>query len=69
MNETTRNRLVVLAIVAALLFGYPTFAVFDAFGRCCLAGALPLWIFLAWATVIACTFAIVGGRTGERRRR
>lgn len=53
MNELVRRRLVALALLATLLFGYPVLAVVDALARCCLPAALPVWIFLAWAAVIA----------------
>lgn len=69
MSEAARRRLVVLAIIAAFLFGYPVFEVADVIGRCCLIGALPLWIFVAWALVIALAYWVVAGEAARRNRR
>jgi len=66
VSDAARRRLVVLALSAALLFGYPVLAVVDALGRCCLPAALPLWIFFAWAAVILIARLIVVRDRGPR---
>jgi hypothetical protein len=66
VSDAARRRLVVLALTAALLFGYPVLAVVDALGRCCLPAALPLWIFSAWAAVILLARLIVVRDRGPR---
>jgi hypothetical protein len=66
VSDEARRHLVVLALTAALLFGYPVLAVVDALGRCCLPAALPLWIFFAWAAVILLARLIVVRDRGPR---
>lgn len=64
MNELVRRRLAALALLATLMFGYPVLAVVDALARCCLPAVLPVWIFLAWAVVIALARWVLGSRDG-----
>ena len=51
MSEEARRRLVALALLAGLAFGYPVLVLVESLGRCCLPAAVPVWMFLAWAVV------------------
>ncbi len=67
MDSRRTRMLLVLALLAGFAFGYPALAVVEALARCCLPAAVVVYMFLAWALVIAVAAALVL-RRGERGR-
>ena len=63
MGEETRNaRLVALAVAAFVLFGYPVLAVFDVDVLVLGVPLVWLYVFTAWAAVVAAVALTVRGR-------